>query len=175
MSRRFTTAVHGSSIAVRTDHALHIVVGVGGERFAFSVSHVDEAIDAPSIDWVPVAPAGMLGQMLHRGHMVGAWDAGWAFRLPAPAAAGAALVLRDGPRRMALVVDDVMEMARIESADLHDVPGAADLDGVLSGVCLASKRGGTKEKLVNVVRVEALAALCLNVAARGTFAEGMPK
>jgi chemotaxis signal transduction protein len=166
-SPRFTAVVPAM---LGTDHALHIVVGVGGENFAFSVSHVEEAIDAPAVEWVPVAPEGMLGQLPHRGRMVGAWDAGWAFRLPRAAAAGAALVLRDGPRRIALVVDDVMEMARIEPADVQAVPGAADLDGVLSGICLAKKRGGAHEKLVNVVRVEALAAL---VGSRGTFAEGM--
>ena len=56
------------------EHALHIVAAIGGERFAFPVSHVEEAIDAPSIDWVPVAPGGMLGQVRHRGRMIGAWD-----------------------------------------------------------------------------------------------------
>jgi len=170
MSPRFTTAVHGSTIhepSVTVDHALHIVVGVGGEHFAFSVSHVEEAIDAPAVEWVPVAPEGMLGQIPHRGRMVGAWDAGWAFRLPGRAAAGAALVLRDGPHRIALVVDDVIEIARIEPAHVQDVPEAADLDGVLSGICLAKQRGGA---LVNVVHVEALSAL---LASRGTFAEGV--
>ena len=159
---------------------LHIIARVGGERFAFSVSQVEEAVDAPAVEWVPVAPAGMLGQLPHRGRMVGAWDAGWAFRLPGPAAAGAALVLRDGARRVALVVDDVVEMARIEPGALHAVPGGADLDGVLSGIYFhtgsnaarstAEPSGGA---LVNVVRVDALAALCLLVSSRETFAEGM--
>ena len=165
MSQRFTVAVHGSSISA--DHALHIVVGVRGERFAFSVSHVEEAIDAPAVEWVPVSPEGMLGQLPHRGRMVGAWDAGWAFRLPGSAASGAALILCDGPRRIALVVDDVIEIARIQPGDVQDVPASADLEGVLRGVCLGKKSGGA---LVNVVRVDALAAL---LASRGTFAEGV--
>jgi purine-binding chemotaxis protein CheW len=159
-----------AAVPPSTDHALHIVARVGGERFAFSVSHVEEAIDAPAVEWVPVAPAGMLGQVPHRGRMVGAWDAGWAFRLPNPASAGAALVLHDGERRVALVVDDVLEMTRIESGDLHAVPGGADLDGVLSGVCLSKRAGGA---LMNVVRVDALAALCLLVSSQGTLAGGM--
>jgi chemotaxis signal transduction protein len=154
------------------EQALHIVVRVGDERFAFPVSHVEEALDAPVIEWVPVAPAGMLGQVPHRGRMVGAWDAGWAFRLARPAGAGAALVLRDGPRRVALVVDDVTEMARIEPADVRPVPSGADLDGVLAGVCFSSQGGSA---LVNVVRVDALAALCLLVSPRGTFVDGMTR
>lgn len=164
MSPRFTAVMPALSGA---DHALHIVVGVGGERFAFSVSHVEEAVDAPNIEWVPVAPVGMLGQLPHRGRMVGAWDAGWAFRLPGSSAAGAALVLCDGPRRIALIVDDVMEMARIEPADVQEVPTAADLEGVLRGICFANKG---RSALVNVVRVDALSAL---LASRGTLAEGV--
>ncbi len=158
--------------ALGDDHALHIVARVGVERFAFSVSHVEEAIDAPTVEWVPVAPQGMLGQLMHRGHMVPAWDAGSVFRLRTAAAAGAAIVLRDGPRRIALVVDDVVEMARIESADVHAVPGGADLDGVLIGVCFQDRIAGKKNagSLVNIVRVTTLATL---VSSRGTFAEGM--
>jgi chemotaxis signal transduction protein len=130
------------------------------------VSHVEEAVDAPSVEWVPIAPAGMLGQLRHRGRMIGAWDAGRAFRLVRPARGGAALVLRDGAGRIALVVDDVMEMARIETADVRDVPGGADLDGVLRGICFAAHHGQT---LVNIVRVDALTAL---LSARGPILDG---
>ncbi len=108
----------------------------------------------------------MLGQLKHRGRMIGAWDAGWAFRLGAPARGGAALVLRDGPGRIALMVDDVIEMARIETTDVRDVPGGADLDGVLRGICFSAQHGQT---LVNIVRVEALTAL---LSARGPILDG---
>lgn len=158
------------SVIAPAEHALHIVVRVGDECFAFPVSHVEQALDAPVVESVPVAPTGMFGQLRHRGRMMGAWDAGWAFRLARPAVAGAALVLRDGPRRFALVVDDVLEMARIEPADVRAVPGGSDLDGVLRGVCFASGRGNA---LVSLVRVDALAALCLLKSSRGTFVEGV--
>jgi len=169
MSARFASRAPS---VLGDDHALHIVARVGGERFAFSVSHVEEALDAPTVEWVPVAPQGMLGQLMHRGRMVPAWDAGSVFRLREAARAGAAVVLRDGSHRIALVVDDVVEMARIESADVHAVPGGADLDGVLAGVCFQGRGTGGKRAgaLVNIVRVNALATL---VSSRGTFAEGM--
>jgi purine-binding chemotaxis protein CheW len=164
------TATAGGASAFATgsgaERALHIVAGIGDERFAFPVSHVEEAIDAPAIEWVPVAPGGMLGQLKHRGRMIGAWDAGWAFRLTRAARGGAALVLRDGPGRIALVVDDVVEMARIETADVRDVPGGADLDGVLRGICFSAHQG---QSLVNIVRVDALTAL---LAARGPILDG---
>ena len=160
----------GAAMPVTAERALHIVVRVGAERFAFPASHVEEAVDTPAVEWVPVAPAGMLGQVPHRGRMVGAWDAGWAFRLAAPAIAGVALVLRDGPRRVALIVDDVVEMESIDPADVRAVPGGGDLEGVLSGVCFSMRGGG--RSLVNVVRVDALAALCSLVSSRGTVVEG---
>lgn len=153
--------------AVATQPALHIVVRVDGERFAFPVTHVEEALDTPAVEWVPVAPVGMLGQLPHRGRMIGAWDAGQVFRLARPAAAGAALVLCRGERRLAMIVDDVMEMARIEGEAIRPVPGGADADGVLSGVTFASEEGS---ELVNVVDVDALTAL---VSSRGTLGEGL--
>lgn len=158
----------GAPARLTVEQALHIVVRVDGERFAFPVSHVEEAIDAPVIKWVPVAPPGMLGQLMHRERMIGAWDASWTFRLANRAIGGAALVLRDGPRRIALVVDDVMDTARIELADVHAVPGGADLDGVLSGVCFTSPGGSS---LMNIVQVGALTSF---IAARGSVAECEP-
>ncbi len=140
---------------------LHIIVRVGGEEFAFPVADVEEALDAPAVEWVPVAPPGMLGQLRHRGRMVSAWDARWAFGLSRDgpdarqATARAALVLRDGVRRLALLVDDVVEIARVEPESVQAVPDGADSDGALSGVCLAGRGGNA---LVNLVRVEALVA-----------------
>jgi chemotaxis signal transduction protein len=116
----------------------------------------------------------MLGHTAHRDRMVGAWDAGWLFRFAAPATAGAALLLRDGDRRIALVVDDVTEMVRIAPADVRATPPGADADGVLSGVWFRPRRrvGRAGTPLVNVVRVDALAALVLQ---RGTLVDGMTR
>ncbi len=159
---------HATALAA-TERTLHIVARVGAERFAFPVAGVEEALDAPAVAWVPVAPDGMTGQLLHRDRMIPAWDAGWAFRLATPAAGGAALVLRDGTRRVAFVVDDVLEMARIEADDIRAVPGGADLDGVLSGICFATDGGNT---LLNIVRVDALVA---RLSSRGTIVDGEAK
>ncbi|HEY2850392.1 MAG TPA: chemotaxis protein CheW [Gemmatimonadaceae bacterium] len=148
---------------------LHIMARVGAERFAFPAEAVEEALDAPAIEWVPVAPDGMLGQLLHRGRMIGAWDAGRLFLLAAPARAGAALVLRDGSQRIALVVDDVTDMARIEPDAVRAAPAGSDPDGVLTGVALQAGDGAEKS-LVNVVRVDALAAV---VSRRGTLVDGV--
>ncbi|MFI5230890.1 MAG: chemotaxis protein CheW [Gemmatimonadales bacterium] len=152
--------------------SLHIIARVGGEHFAFPASEVEEAVDAPVIEWVPGVPKGMLGQLAYRGRMVGAWDAGWLFRFAAPAAAGAALLVRDGERRFALVVDDVTEMVRIEPLQVRATPPGADADGVLSGIWFRARRrvGRAGTPLVNVVRVDALAAM---VSRSGTLVDGM--
>ena len=154
--------------------SLHIMARIGGEHFAFPAADIEEAVDAPSIEWVPIAPDGMLGQTAYRGRMVGAWDAGRLFRLAAPALGGAALVLRDGERRIALVVDDATEMVRIPAADVRATPPGADTDGVLSGIWFRPRRrvGRAGTPLLNVVRVDALAAL---VAQRGTLVEGITR
>lgn len=148
---------------------LHIVALVGAERFAFPAQSVEEAVDAPTIEWVPVAPDGMLGQLMHRGRMIGAWDAGRLFHLASPARAGAAVILRNGAGRVALAVDDVTEMTRLDPIDVRAVPGGSDPDGVLAGVCL-QRDAGAGQSLVNVVHVDALTAL---VSRRGVPTEGV--
>ncbi|MGH7653355.1 MAG: chemotaxis protein CheW [Gemmatimonadaceae bacterium] len=151
---------------------LHIIARMGGEHFAFPAAEIEEAVDAPAVEWVPVAPEGMLGQLAHRGRMVGAWDAGWLFRLAAPAAGGAALLVRDGERRFAVVVDDVTEMVRIDPAQVRATPPGADTDGVLRGIWFRARRrvGRAGTPLVNVVRVEALAA---RASRSGTLVDGV--
>jgi hypothetical protein len=49
----------------------YIIARVGGERFGFATRDVEEALDAPTVGWVPVAQHGLLGQMRHRDHTVG--------------------------------------------------------------------------------------------------------
>ena len=138
---------------------LHLVTQVGTERFAFPAESVVEAVDQPGIEWVPGVPDGMLGQLMHRGRMIGAWDADRVFHLGGHAGGGAAVILRDGDARLAVVVDDVTEMIRVEAAAVLAVPAGSDPDGVLAGVCL--RGAGAGKSLVNLVRVDALTALML--------------
>ena len=130
---------------------LHIVARIGVERFAFPVSDVEEAIDAPQIDWVPGAARGLAGQIRYRDCTVSAFDGGWALGVPRTTDGGTALILRDGIRRLAVIVDDVDDLTSFASDAVHAVPAGTDSDGVLSGVWLA----GTAQ-LVGLVHTEAL-------------------
>jgi chemotaxis signal transduction protein len=139
----------------------YIIARVGGERFGFATRDVEEALDAPTVGWVPVAQHGLLGQMRHRDHTVSAFDGGWMFGLTRRArigdtpetAAATALVLRDGDRRVALIVDDVEDLCAIDMQGVRPVPRGADVDGVLRGVVFAP---APLEGLLGLVRVSAL-------------------
>jgi chemotaxis signal transduction protein len=155
----------------------YIIARVGGERFGFATRDVEEALDAPTVGWVPVAQHGLLGQMRHRDRTVSAFDGGWLFGLTRRARSGetsenaaatalattlatalattlaTALVLRDGDRRMALIVDDVEDLCAIDMQGVRPVPRGADVDGVLRGVVFAP---APLEGLLSLVRVSAL-------------------
>ena len=130
---------------------LHVIARVGGERFAFPVTDVEEAIDAPQIDWVPGAARGLAGQLRYRDRTVSAFDGGWALGVPRTADGGTALILRDGARRLAVMVDDVDDLTSFASDAVHAVPAGTDSDGILSGVWLAGAA-----QLVGLVNTEAL-------------------
>ena len=137
----------------------YIIARVGGERFGFATRDVEEALDAPTVGWVPVAQRGLLGQMRHRERTVSAFDGGWMFGLARRARSGGApdaataLMLRDGDRRVALIVDDVEELCTIDMQGVRPVPRGADEDGILRGVVFAP---APLEGLLSLVRVAAL-------------------
>ncbi len=134
-----------------------IIARVGGERFAFATRDVEEAVDAPTVGWVPAAQDGLLGQMRHRERTVSVFDAGWLFGLDRVdrtiGTSETALMLRDGDRRMALIVDDVDDLFTIDLREVRPVPRGADADGVLHGVVFGPPALGG---LLNLVRVSSL-------------------
>lgn len=134
---------------------LHLIVRVGPERFAFPAAAVEEVIDAPSIAWVPRAREGLLGELLYRDRTVSAYDAGWAFDVPRGAGAGAAIVLRDGEERLAIVVDDVDDLLLVDQASVRPVPAGPDAAGLLRGLRFLADGG---PGLLGLVRVDALLA-----------------
>ncbi len=135
----------------------YIIARIGGERFGFATRDVEEALDAPTVGWVPVAQNGLLGQMRHRDRTVSAFDGGWMFGLMRSArtadAPETALMLRDGDRCVALIVDEVEDLCTIDMLGVRPVPRGADVDGVLRGVVFAP---APLEGLLSLVRVAAL-------------------
>lgn len=150
---------------------MHVVARVGTERFAFRVAEVEEALDAPGLVAVPNAPAGMRGQLVHRERTVSAYDAAWAFgvtRAGEPASTGTALVLRVADDRVALVVDDVEDLASLDSGTMRPAPAGTDPNGLLRGVCLPRAGGAARRSLIGVVNTVA-------VVARASHGGGAPR
>jgi chemotaxis signal transduction protein len=135
----------------------YIIARIGGERFGFATRDVEEALDAPTVGWVPFAQNGLLGQMRHRDRTVSAFDGGWMFGVTRSVrtadAPETALMLRDGDRCVALIVDDVEDLCAIAMQGVRPVPRGADVDGVLRGVVFAP---APLEGLLSLVRVAAL-------------------
>jgi chemotaxis signal transduction protein len=126
--------------------AMHVVARVGAERFAFRVMDVEEVVDSPALLRVPNAPPGLVGQFMHRGRTVSAFDSGWMFdvarstveggRLMAGRCDETALVLRVSDDRIGLLVDDVEDLTGIEAPEVRAVPAGTDPSGLLRGVWL---------------------------------------
>lgn len=130
-----------------------LVARVGEERIALDVLALREVLDAPMITPIPLAPAGLCGQLAFRGGVLPILDASALLGLPSGGVAGAALVLRDVPA--ALAVDDVEDVWTLAPEDRHVVPAGTDRRGILRALL---RRG---DRVVAQVDAVALAALAL--------------
>jgi chemotaxis signal transduction protein len=162
---------------------MHVVARVGAERFAFRVAEVEAAVDAPMLVPVPNPAAGLRGQLVHRDRTVPVYDAAWALGVPgrgtdagsdgghAVATDGArahradgrrtegtALVLRVADDRVALLVDDVEDLASLDPAAIRSAPAGTDPNGLLRGVCLPRAGGAAGRGLIGVVNAVATVA-----------------
>jgi len=128
----------------------HLLARVGDERFAFALDRVLEALDAPALHHPPQRPDGMRGTLRHRGQTLAVWDGAQAFGITRDGAEGTALVLDDAGRRVALLVDDAVDVVDIAPEAMRAAPAGTDGAGLLAGV--ARDAAG----LVRVVRVDML-------------------
>jgi chemotaxis signal transduction protein len=139
----------------------HLLARVGRERFAFALSRVLEAVDAPPVHDLPRRPEGMLGTMHHRGQTLPLWDGGSTFRIDRVASAGTALVLNDWGRCVALLVDDAVDVVDIAGDAVRRAPAGSDVEGLLEGVVR------DPEGLLSVVRVDVLVSRLVSQGAGG--------
>jgi chemotaxis signal transduction protein len=128
-----------------------LVARVGEERIALDVLALREVLDAPIVTAIPLAPAGVCGQMAYRGGVLTILDPDALFGMPLDGVAGAAVVLMDIP--VALAVDDVEDVWTIGPEDRHVVPAGTDRRGVLRALLRRDDR------VVAQVDAGALAAL----------------
>lgn len=100
-----------------------LLARVGGERFALPLRELREAVDAPAVIPVALAPEGLAGQATYRGRFLPVFDAGTLFGVPREGGPGAMLVL-DGPAgAFGLWVDDVEDMVSAPRRAWRALPG----------------------------------------------------
>ena len=127
---------------------------VGRELFAAALSAVEETLEPDEVRAVPTVSGTLLGTMRLRDRMVPLHSPAAALGSPLEGAT-LALVARVGERRVALAVDDVLDVLDVEFARVRPAPGVTDADGFLLGVA----RSGAE--LVTLVDWDALVAACL--------------
>jgi purine-binding chemotaxis protein CheW len=110
-----------------------LVFRVGAERFAVTLSAVDEVVDAPEVRPLPDTAERMMGIAAIRGALVTIYD-------PRPllnvtgAVDDAALLFVRGGGRIGLAVGGVYDTVLVDPTEVRPAPGAEVSDKLLIGV-----------------------------------------
>lgn len=117
----------------RSGHAEILLFRVGKERFGIALPAVEEAIDIPPVHHVPEMPSAMLGVITVRGELTSVYSPAVALGL-ALHDGTSALIFRRGRSRIAIVVDEVDDVATLDLSSLRDAPALDAGDGIVLGV-----------------------------------------
>jgi purine-binding chemotaxis protein CheW len=126
---------------------------VANERFGIELATVEEAIDLPPVHHVPEMTAAMLGVVTVRDTLTPVYSPAGALGL-ALHDGTSALIFRRGGARVAVVVDEVDDVATLDLALLRDAPALDAGDGIVLGVVRQS------DALLALVDADALLAAC---------------
>lgn len=140
---------------------------IGGEDYAVDIMRVREIINPLPVTPVPRAPTFVEGVVRLRSEVIPVVDVRKRFGLPATPATRKTryVVVRIGGRRIALVVDEVTEVVRLERSEIRPAPSFAEERGprFFLGVCggeaapvraggAAGRRGSGRLRLLLNVR-----------------------
>ena len=128
---------------------------VGTERFATALAAVEEAVEQPDVYRVPEMPATMLGVFSLRGRLIPVCSPVRPLGVPLEGPISTVLLMRAGPRRVGIAVDDVDDVIALDLATVRAAPGVEDADGVLLGVVRHASN------LIAIVDPDAIVAACL--------------
>jgi purine-binding chemotaxis protein CheW len=131
---------------------LHLLVGIGDERYALPIQEVGEVAPVGELTPVPGAPRAVMGVQNLRGRVVAVVDLGAVLGTSTPAARRAVVVVEDAGDPVALAVDTVVDVGRVDAQ-----PGE-DMDAPLTGSAVVEGR------LVGVVDVRAALRLARGAA-----------
>lgn len=133
-----------------------VVFTVGAEHYAVDIGRVSRVVLWTEPTPLPEAPAGVLGVINLYGQVVPVVDLGVRFarqRL-APAGEARVMIVEVSGRAVGLVVDDVLEVAKVQP-DQIDPPATATASGMVTGI---ARRGNRLVILLDVDRVVGSAA-----------------
>ncbi len=150
------TTVDATSVAGRRKRMRRALVArVSDEVFALPLSAVTEAVDAPEVTPVPLAPDGVLGQCVHRGALLPVLDPRVLLGTARSGGPGTLLVMPGAAPAGApygIWVDDLSDMVSVEAIARRPLPHGADRTGMLTGLLVVD------DLLAGVVNLDALNA-----------------
>ena len=156
----------GPASARRTAADQHrvLLARIGEERFAFPLVDLLEAVDAPEVTPLVLAPNGVVGQCVHRGRLLAVFDGGALVGVPRTGGAGALLVVSGAEPGFGLWVDDVEDMVFAPRRAWRALPTDGIRVGSVLRALLALDDG--LAALVDMESVRATVAARLNPGAR---------
>jgi chemotaxis signal transduction protein len=146
-----------------------LVARVGGERFAFPLADVVEVAEALPIVPVALAPIGMAGQCVHRDRLLPVLDAAVLLGVPRAGGAGPAggagvlLLFDTDGGRVALCVDDAVDMVTVEERQWRALPASGASAAVLLSAVLHLESGIAGAVAMDALRGAMLARLMTEV------------
>jgi purine-binding chemotaxis protein CheW len=143
-------------VRLRHGTAELLVFIVGRERFGVELRAVDEVVESPQCQPVPEGPKALLGVFSLRDQLLPLYSPAQVLG-PMAHDAAIALVMRSGPRRVGLAVDDVEDVVGVSLTDLRDAPTGVNDDEVVAGLLW---RDGL---LITVLDARTLVATCASL------------
>lgn len=113
-----------------TDERL-LLARVGTETFAFPLAEVVEVTEAREVSPLALAPAGVAGQSVYRDRLLPVIDGGTLLGVPRTSREGVLLVIEVDGERVAIWVDDVLDMVTVEERRLRPVPAGSGAAGAM--------------------------------------------
>jgi chemotaxis signal transduction protein len=130
-----------------------LVVRVGRERFALPVEAVEELVESPRPRAVPGAATAVVGVFALGDALLSLYDPAVVLGAPLDGAP-VALVMRSGPGRLALAVDDADDVMRVDLSEVREAPRDGTDDDLVVGVLWK------RPDLITVLDARAVAAAC---------------
>ena len=144
-----------------------LLARVGPETFAFPLAEVIEVIEvteAREVTPLALAPAGVAGQSVYRDRLLPVIDGGTLLGVPRTSPAGVLLVIEVDGERVAIWVDDVLDMVTVEERRLRPVPAGSGRAGAMLRAVVDLGQGIAALVSMDDVRASVRARLMTEVA-----------